>query len=332
MRHYSAWVIVEGKMRSPVFSRSVYALIFLFAALYPIRGATLLTSDDIRARLVLESYRRAYPNKISAVEWKDGDWSATIDGKVFFWAHGRLLPEAETASWSDFKPYFFYVYPEAVRDPSSYSKERIEELRIQGDADVRISGADHHDAFRAALYGGSTRAAAERKLVKTKLLGRQVSVHTDIVEAVRRVDLNIQEAVARSKANADFIASIASLGGYNWREIRGTGRRSYHSWGLAIDIQPKKLGSKAIFWEWERERNKNWMLVPHEKRWAPPIDIIKAFEKEGFIWGGKWDFYDNMHFEYRPELHELRKVYSAVGSTEVLLAARAEKGQSPSQN
>jgi hypothetical protein len=30
--------------------------------------------------------------------------------------------------------------------------------------------------------------------------------------------------------------------------------------------------------------------------------VIKAFEAYGFIWGGKWTFYDTMHFEYRPEL------------------------------
>jgi hypothetical protein len=41
----------------------------------------------------------------------------------------------------------------------------------------------------------------------------------------------------------------------------------------------------------------------------PDGTIINAFEKEGFIWGGKWVIYDNMHFEYHPELIEfnLRK-------------------------
>jgi len=34
---------------------------------------------------------------------------------------------------------------------------------------------------------------------------------------------------------------------------------------------------------------------------APDI-VIDIFEKEGFIWGGKWTVWDNMHFEYRPEL------------------------------
>jgi len=33
-----------------------------------------------------------------------------------------------------------------------------------------------------------------------------------------------------------------------------------------------------------------------------PIQIVRIFEKHGFIWGGYWYHYDTMHFEYRPEL------------------------------
>jgi hypothetical protein len=29
---------------------------------------------------------------------------------------------------------------------------------------------------------------------------------------------------------------------------------------------------------------------------------VEVFERHGFIWGGKWNHYDTMHFEYRPEL------------------------------
>ncbi|MDR1839603.1 MAG: M15 family metallopeptidase, partial [Treponema sp.] len=33
-----------------------------------------------------------------------------------------------------------------------------------------------------------------------------------------------------------------------------------------------------------------------------PQKVIKIFETYGFIWGGKWLFFDTMHFEYRPEI------------------------------
>ncbi len=32
----------------------------------------------------------------------------------------------------------------------------------------------------------------------------------------------------------------------------------------------------------------------------PPTVLV--FERQGFVWGGKWFFFDTMHFEYRPEL------------------------------
>ena len=29
-----------------------------------------------------------------------------------------------------------------------------------------------------------------------------------------------------------------------------------------------------------------------------------AVEAEGFAWGGRWFYFDTMHFEYRPELFD----------------------------
>ena len=40
--------------------------------------------------------------------------------------------------------------------------------------------------------------------------------------------------------------------------------------------------------------------VSHKE--IPPQSVIDIFEDEGFIWGGKWVIWDNMHFEYHPEL------------------------------
>ena len=33
-----------------------------------------------------------------------------------------------------------------------------------------------------------------------------------------------------------------------------------------------------------------------------PAAIVSAFEAEHFVWGGRWNRYDTMHFEWRPEL------------------------------
>ncbi len=84
-----------------------------------------------------------------------------------------------------------------------------------------------------------------------------------------------------------YITNIA--GTFKYRKIAGTSRLSAHSFGIAIDINKKF----ANYWRWDRDRvYKNQI----------PKRIIDIFEKNGFIWGGRWYHYDTMHFEYRPEL------------------------------
>ena len=52
-------------------------------------------------------------------------------------------------------------------------------------------------------------------------------------------------------------------------------------------------------------------MTPLKKRWMPPKEVIDAFESEGFIWGGYWTIWDNMHFEYHPEL--IAKIKATTG-------------------
>lgn len=50
------------------------------------------------------------------------------------------------------------------------------------------------------------------------------------------------------------------------------------------------------YWLWDK-KGKN---IEYKNK--IPLEIVKIFEKHGFIWGGRWYHYDTMHFEYRPEL------------------------------
>ena len=34
---------------------------------------------------------------------------------------------------------------------------------------------------------------------------------------------------------------------------------------------------------------------------ASPPSFVEVFEQHGFVWGGKWLYFDTIHFEYRPE-------------------------------
>ena len=59
--------------------------------------------------------------------------------------------------------------------------------------------------------------------------------------------------------------------------------------------------------------------MPYDKRWHPPKEVVKVFEKYGFIWGGKWHNYDTIHFEYRPELIIYNKIKNDEDATYELI-------------
>jgi hypothetical protein len=275
----------------------------------------VLPAQEPGGDLVLKAYQYAYPEMVRAVTWSDGDWTIQVGTEIFYWAGGRLLPPDLRFHGESYRPHSFYPYPQDIPSPERFSPEQIERLRLQGSAEAQQDQDDYHRAFQAGLYGGLTRREIEQRLVRTVFLGQSVTVHTGIVEALKRIDRVITETARNDAETAAFIASIDSLGGYNWRQIRETGRMSYHSWGLAVDIQPGNLGNRAIYWQWERARNEDWMLVPLDQRWKPPDPVIRAFENEGFAWGGKWALYDNMHFEFRPELHEINRLIAARAGT-----------------
>ncbi len=67
-----------------------------------------------------------------------------------------------------------------------------------------------------------------------------------------------------------------------------------HSFGIAIDINV----NHSNYWKWSNKTTAD--SIPYINK--IPFEIVKIFEKHGFIWGGKWYHYDTMHFEYRPEL------------------------------
>jgi hypothetical protein len=258
--------------------------------------------------LILKSYLNSYPEKIKDILFVEDDWSIHIEDETFFWAEGRLLPAPLLNRDGSFAPFDFNPYPDEVPSPDHITRERIEEIYRRDSRELRGNRGEHYYGFQALLYGGRTRREIESNLVRSSFLGYPLTIHREIAARVSRVEAAVRKTALSDPETAAFIKGIGSIGGYNWRDIQGTGNMSYHSWGLAIDIQPRNLNGKTIYWLWERSYNKDWMLVPLQQRWQPPASVIKAFEDEGFIWGGKWEQYDNMHFEYRPELHELNRL------------------------
>jgi hypothetical protein len=101
---------------------------------------------------------------------------------------------------------------------------------------------------------------------------------------------------------AEYVDNIKIIFSMDRRKVDGSDALSYHAYGLALDIVPNDYGGKQVYWRWSAAWKSGWDRIPLTERWHPPSAVIDAFEQEGFVWGGKWYHFDNIHFEYRPEI------------------------------
>ena len=256
----------------------------------------------------LQIFRRAYPDLKFSSKFNHelDDHLVTVrDGEreiEFLWANGSLIP-AENGSEKQNSRSLLYNYPKELADPANFSEEQVQRIKQFSSPKNRRNGAGTPMHFFDFVYNSFTRADLEEHIVTVNFLNRNIRVHQRIVEKLETVENRIfQEAKSDSDVQA-FLDELKSVDAYFWREIAGTSRKSFHSLGIAIDFLPKNLKNKAIFWSWTRDLDpENWMLTPLSQRWMPPQKVIEIFEEQGFIWGGKWGIWDNMHFEYRPEL------------------------------
>ena len=262
-------------------------------------------------------FERAYPDLTFTrhYEIKSAEWTVTVKvpdsagdkdgpGKTykFYWANGSMLPAEELANKKQYSS-LLYEYAKELKDPQDFTEEERERIKEYGSKESRKNGAGTPMFFFDAVYDSTTRGSLEKHITKTTFLGKRTNIHERIKEPLSRVEAKIVELGKTDSEVKAFIDSLKSSDGYLWRIIDGTNRKSFHSLGIAIDILPKIQRGKQIFWSWAKDiYPETWMLVPLKDRWIPPKSVISAFEEEGFIWGGKWTIYDNMHFEYHPEL------------------------------
>jgi len=125
-----------------------------------------------------------------------------------------------------------------------------------------------------------------------KLVGQQITV-----TRINGIDKKLAAISKELDEHPELKKYLIHIGGtFNWRNIKGTTRPSMHSFGMTIDINT----AYSNYWQWECKCTNEDAVVVYKNR-IPQL-IIDIFEKNGFIWGGKWSHFDTMHFEYRPEL------------------------------
>jgi hypothetical protein len=224
-----------------------------------------------------------------------------IDETWYYWAKGRLLPEELRDRWEEYASYRFYSYSldlPPIPDLDEQSKQRLKNRLARAEENP----PRRHEGFLADLYQAATRGQTEARIVTVELMGFQVRVHEQIATPLEEVNRDLELLIATDPGVQRFAAGLKGLAGYNWREIAGTRSRSYHSYGIAVDLAPKSFGGRHTYWRWALPQTEEFYAIPYERRWMVPQQIVEIFEKRGFIWGGKWFFFDTMHFEYRPEL------------------------------
>src|SRR5574344_842138 len=285
-------------------SHTLFAcLIFSFIAQTPLFAARSFFEPS-----QISIFRKAYPDVSFEAKYDSDkeDWLVSIivdDRKSdLYWADGRFLPEDKLDEkekyWS-----LLYEYADKVPDPAEFTDEDIEQIRKFSSEESRQNGPGTPPFFYDVIYDCKTQASMETHIARLTFLGKRVNLHERLTKPLAEVEKKIKETAKTDPEVATFVKKISQEYGYSWRTIRDSSSRSFHSIGLAIDILPVGWNQKNIYWAWRRDIDpQNWMLTPLSRRWMPPDKVIEIFEKNGFIWGGKWAIWDDMHFEYHPEL------------------------------
>ena len=152
-------------------------------------------------------------------------------------------------------------------------------------------GRFRNKEFFDALYGDCRKGEVGKNLVAVAWLPRSANENIKFTnrngaaDALRAVSAEIDALPSAIRA-----AALPIAGTYACRGVADRGQPSMHAYGAAIDLNL----AYSNYWLWDGRGGtfKNHM----------PREIVTAFERHGFIWGGRWQHYDTMHFEYRPEL------------------------------
>jgi hypothetical protein len=249
----------------------------------PVEAAPV-APPGIESDLRVQAFLEVYGDLLTEVAFEGHDARFMVGGKAIHFQDGRLLGGDRLPMADQFDPVF-YEYPlgplTAPPPPAGdrvYSTDLLDALFGSTEAEVRSHG-------RSVTF-----------------LGRKMFVNTFCLEALRSTEAQILDAAQQNPEVASWIRSLEVAYSFQDREITGSDNRSYHTWGLAIDLVPSSFQGLQVYWRWSRVFNPEWHSIPVEERWSPPQPVIEAFERNGFVWGGKWARFDGIHFEYRPEI------------------------------
>ena len=214
----------------------------------------------------------------------DDDVGFLIGDKWIYFRDGRMLTKESFPHQGRYQSIFY-----------DYTLGRITKLPANIGLTVRSPDFLNH------LFG-TTEIKLREQCDWVPFLNHNAYMNNFCESALRNVEVEILKAAKNDQEVQAFIQNLKTIYSFQQRKIRGTENTSYHSYGLALDLVPTSYNRKHANWKWSTAFIDEWQLIPLEKRWSPPQVVIDAFEKNGFVWGGKWVHFDAVHFEYAPEI------------------------------
>lgn len=151
------------------------------------------------------------------------------------------------------------------------------------------AGRSRCEALFKKMYGKSASEVSSR-METVDWFGQKIKF-TKVNGASRQ----LRKVAAELKTKPHLAKYLKPASTFYWRNVRGAKRMSAHSYGIAIDINVKM----SDYWLWANKGKGETAKISYKNR-IPP-ELVRIFEKHGFVWGGRWYHYDTMHFEYRPE-------------------------------
>lgn len=233
----------------------------------------------------VQAFLQAYGPLIDDVTYLEDDAVFTAGGHAIHFRDGRMLGEDHLGEADGYEPFFF-----------RYSLEPLETPPAPEDGPGQAT-----DVLEA--FFGRRESEIRRHCESVTFLGRRLFVNSLLVDPLQAVENDIRAAARRDPQVNRWIENLEVAYSFMDKGIAGSNTRSYHAWGLAVDLVPESYGGKHVYWRWSRVFDREgWSRIPLARRWSPPRPVVKAFEAHGFLWGGKWAHFDQIHFEYRPEI------------------------------
>lgn len=255
----------------------------------PANEVQAITRDSVSgvaseaARVLLAAYR-GYIDSISGntIHWKDKTKMPLSSGRYKGVNISKL-------SNKEFEEYLDNCDPEMMVCPDYPYLEPVTAPVKNHDP-----GRARNIAFLKKVYG-ENEAAVRKHLKKVNWLSKNVN-KVIMVNGENGAAASLQKISDElDKLPKKFMKYLNNPAGtFIWRQVAGTKRLSAHSFGIAIDINV----NQSHYWR-NSKPDKSGL---YKFKNSIPFEIVEIFERNGWVWGGRWYHYDTMHFEYRPEV------------------------------